>query len=56
MTRHYMASTEFGRMRSPSAWVEVHKHLTRGDEVVITHYRKRVALITPYPDDEPNDE
>jgi hypothetical protein len=54
MTRHYIASTEFGQMRSPSAWVRIHEHLIRGDEVVVTHYRKPVALITPYPVDPPN--
>jgi len=55
MTRHYMPSTELGRVRTPSAWVEIHDHLRRGDEVVITHYRKPVALITPYPREEPRD-
>ena len=54
MTRHVIASTEFGQMRTPSTWVKIHEHLIRGDEVVVTHYRKPVALITPYPkDDEP---
>lgn len=50
MKRVRIASTEFGRMRSPNVWVEIQEHLMRGDEVEITHYRRPVALIVPHPD------